>query len=140
MPYAAEVNLSSMKFADDVTGITVCNTETQVQKSLEIMMDEYKQYFSAHGLRINVTKCEHIVIGSPRRTVITVDGREEASKVKLLGLTFTKAYKFDDHVDNITEKMAKRNGQLTKLTKLADKQTLLIDLIDIDKRNYTLEV
>ena len=74
--------------------------------------------------KINVTKSEHIVFGRNRRKDIYIDGRKEASEVKLLGLTVTKDYKFDPHVSKVTEKMAKRNGQLTKLCGFAGKETL----------------
>ena len=58
---SAQVNLSLVKFADDVTGVTVCDNEHQVQKSLELMAQEYKKCFAANGLKINVLKSEHIV-------------------------------------------------------------------------------
>ena len=122
--YEAEVNLSSVEFADDCTGVTVCDTEDQVQTSLEITSQEYRKYFSANGLKINILKSEHIVFGYPRTKLIYVEGRKEADKVKLLGLTVNKSYKFDDHVDNITEKISKRNGQLSKIAGFAGKDTL----------------
>ena len=62
----SQIILSSAEFADDVTGLTVCQTEDQVAMSLTIMMEEYEKYFSAHGLKINVSKCEHMVIGGQR--------------------------------------------------------------------------
>ena len=120
----SQITLSSAEFADDVTGLTVCQTEDQVAQSLIIMMEEYEKYFSAHGLKINVTKCEHMVIGSPRKNQVYVNGRKEAKSVKLLGLTFTKHYKFEKQVDIVTEKMAKRTGQLSKLVSLADQETM----------------
>ena len=122
--YEAEVNLSSIEFADDVTGVTVCDTEDQVEKSLQIMAKEYAEYFSANGLKINVLKSEHIIFGHPRKKQIFIDGRCEAEHVKLLGLTVSKHYKFDAHVDKITEKMAKRNGQISNLVGIAGKDTL----------------
>ena len=119
-----QIELSSVEFADDVTGLTVCQSEDQVALSLKFMMEEYQSYFSAHGLKINVTKCEHLVLGQPIGQPIYVDGRKEADNVKLLGLSFSKSYKFEKHVDVVTEKIAKRNGQLSKLLKIADQQTM----------------
>ena len=43
--YEAEVTISSVEFADDVTGVTVCDTEQQVETSLQIMADEYAKCF-----------------------------------------------------------------------------------------------
>ena len=122
--YDTEVSLSSTEFADDVTGLAVTDTEQQLQHVLQVMAEEYQKYFSSHGLKINVTKSEHLVIGSPRRMTIMIDGRKEADSVKLLGLTVDKHYKFDKHVDIITEKMSRRNGQLSKLAGQADEQTM----------------
>ena len=122
--YDSQVSLSNVKFADDVTAISVCDTEDQVQKSLQILATQYQKYFACHGLKINVTKSEHIVFGQKRTKTIFVDGRKEADKVKLLGLTVTKNYCFDPHVDIVAEKIAKRNGQLSKLSGIAGTDTL----------------
>ena len=122
--YTAQVNLSSVEFADDVTGVTVCDTEDQVQTSLQIMAKEYNDYFQSNGLKINVLKSEHIVFGHPRSKVIKIDGRDEAGQVKLLGLTVSNHYKFDTHVDLITEKMSSRNGQIAKIAGIAGQDTL----------------
>ena len=118
-----DVKLSSTEFVDDVTGVTIARTEDLVQKSLQIMADEYKLYFGSNGLKINVEKCEHIVIGAARSKTIVVDGRVEADQVKLLGVTFNKFYKFDKHVDGVVAKISARNGQLSKIANLADQQT-----------------
>ena len=61
--YQAQIKLSSV---DDVNGVTVCDTEDQIQTSLKIMAKEYSDYFSSNGLKINVSKSEHIVFGHPR--------------------------------------------------------------------------
>ena len=39
---------------------------------------------------------------------ITVDGRPEAKDVKLLGLRFSNAYRFDLHTDSIREGFKKK--------------------------------
>ena len=49
--YEAEVTISSVEFADDVTGVTVCDTEQQVETSLQIMADEYAKCFTPDSLR-----------------------------------------------------------------------------------------
>ena len=87
------------------------------------MADEYEKYFSAHGLKINITKSEYIVIGSLRTMKVVVDGREEAKSVKLLGLTFDNNYLFSQHVDTVVRKMTARNSQLRKIANIADENT-----------------
>ena len=138
----ADVKLSSVKFADDVTGLTVFKTEDQVAISLEIMMEEYDKYFSAHGLKINVAKCEHIVMGARRTRKVVINGREEATEVKLLGLSFFNQYRFGKHVDNTAEKIARRNGQLSKLTSIADQDTMkmLANAVVMSTASYGVHV
>ena len=119
----AQIELSEVEFADDVTGLAICDTELQVQQALQVMADEYEKYFSAHGLKINITKSEHIVIGSLRTMKVVVDGREEAKSVKLLGLTFDNYYSFSQHVDTVVRKMTARNSQLRKIANIADENT-----------------
>ena len=138
----AQVELSSVEFADDVTGIAIADTEQQVQLALQTLADEYDQYFGAHGLKINVAKSEHMVIGSPRTMTIKVDNRDEAKSVKLLGLTFDRNYCFNQHVENVTRKMTERNVQLRKVANVADLQTTrMVAMANIlSVANYCSEV
>ena len=112
------IELSEVEFTDDVTGLAICDTEQQVLQALQVMADEYEKYFSANGLKINITKFEHIVIGSPCTMKIVVDGREEVKSVKLLGLTFDNTYSFTQHVDTVLRKMTAR-----KIANIADENT-----------------
>ena len=57
--YQAQVKLSSVEFADDVTGVTVCDTEDQIQTSLQIMAKEYSDYFSCLAELFACTCCHH---------------------------------------------------------------------------------
>ena len=122
--HGSDIELSNVKFADDVTGLAVGKTEDQVAVALEIMMEEYEKYFASHGLKINVSKCEHLIIGGPRTRTVTLGGRKEAEQAKLLGLHFSNQYKFEKHVDVVTRKIAMRNGQLAKLSGIADAETM----------------
>ena len=81
--YDKQVSLSSTEFADDCTGVAVADTEQQLSVALNVMAAEYKRYLQANGLRINVLKSEHIVLGKNRTMNILVEGRAEAKKVKL---------------------------------------------------------
>ena len=117
--YDKDVSLSGVEYADDCTGVCVTSTEHQLKVALEVLAQEFKTYFEAHGLKINVSKSEHIILGQPRSGPMQVEGRDEATKVKLLGLTFNRSYKFDDHVQNVKNKIASRLGQVTKITAVA---------------------
>ena len=141
--YDNDISLSSTEFADDCTGLAVCKTEQQVRISLDIMAQEFKKYFEAHGLKINVKKSEHLVIGGPRTiSDIKIEGRSEAKTVKLLGITFSNKYTFDNHTTNITNKISSRLGMLTKVVPYADLQTakMLADSMLVSVATYGCEV
>ena len=121
--YDTDVSVSSVEFADDCTGMCVADNDKQVAITLKAMAVEYKKYFEAHGLKINTAKSEHIIIGANRTQQVIIDGRPEAKKVKLLGVTFNNDYKFDDHVTNVTDKISKRLGQIRKITSVASPET-----------------
>ena len=58
-------------------------SEEHLKISLDIFMDEYTRYLRVHGLKINNTKCEHIVLTLKKvETKITLDGEEETQFVK----------------------------------------------------------
>ena len=137
-----DVSLSSAEFVDDCTGIAVCKKEQHLQVSLQILSDEYTKYFEANGLKINVTKSEHMVIGKQRTTNVVIDGRNEASEVKLLGITFSNKYTYYKHVTNVANKMASRMGQLSSLVPYADTQTskMLANSIIVSVANYGAEI
>ena len=110
------VKLLHTIFADDVTPLCACDTEEQAKVVLDIFLDEYSQYFSSHGLKINVTKCEHILFtrqSRPRN--VKMDNRQEATHVKLLGVTVSNNYTFDKHASSVSTRMNYRLGYLAKI-------------------------
>ena len=141
--YVKPVSLSGLEFADDCTGVTVCKREQDLQTSMQILSEEFTKYFESHGLKINVSKSEHMVLGGPRKLdQVVIDGRKEARKVKLLGITFTNTYTFEDHVTKVCSKMAARNGQLVKLKPYADIKTMkmLANSVVVSVATYGSEI
>ena len=140
--YDKDVSVSATKFADDVTGVAVTSTEKQMQTTLQIMAEEFKVYFEAHGLKINITKSEHIIMGSPRTQKIVIDGRQEATQVKLLGLTFNNQYKFDQHATNVVNKISSSIGQIRKISNLATLHTRkeLANAVIVSVATYCSEI
>ena len=111
-----DVRLSEGTFADDKTGIVSARSLDVLEAVLKIMFEEYLKYFSANALKVNVSKSEHIIFYRGERVrKVFIDGREEASSVKLLGLTVDNKYSFDKH-SRLT--ISRMNHRLTKLKPL----------------------
>ena len=108
----------SDSFADDLTVYNHNKDDKEAKVVLEIQAEEFKKYFAALGLKVNVKKNQHLVI-SRTRTLdnVIVEGRNEADQVKLLGVTFTKNFNFDPHINNITKKINLRVACLSKVKK-----------------------
>ena len=87
-------------------------------------------------------KSEHIVLGKNRTMNILVEGRAEAKKVKLLGLTFDNNYKFTDHITNVNNKIASRIGQISKIVNVASISTSkeLANAICVSVAAYACEI
>ena len=77
-------------------GRIMADTEAELQLAVEVMMDEFLQYFSAAGLSMNPTKSELIVFRRGRQeSVLKVGDQEESGRIKLLGVNVDKGYSFD---------------------------------------------
>ena len=71
-------------------------------------------------MKVNVKKEEHIVFsskGSIRDLPdgVVVDGRKEATQVRLLGIVVQSGYKFDNHVSSIISRVSYRVAHLRRL-------------------------
>ena len=115
------IKLMQTIFADDCTPMAACDTVEQAQTILEIMLDEYTQYFKSNGLKVNFTKCEHVIFSRQSRPrTVKMGDRMEASHVKLLGLTVSNTYTFDKHVSLVTARMTARLPYLARLKPLLE--------------------
>ena len=72
---ADQVELHSVQFADDCTNAIAANDEDQVQDVMEICSQEQHLYFTAQGMKLNLTKEEHIV-HAPSLALRTKEGGE----------------------------------------------------------------
>ena len=137
----AEVKMRG--YADDVSAVISCLLECDLQRSIDVFLEEMEVYCSAAGLVMNPDKSEVIVF---RRTaadrIITAGGQPEVEKVKLLGVTVESNYTFDDHVKSVTASMREK---ITKIAKIADYLTTrkLLDVMEalvVSTARYAIEI
>lgn len=96
------VDTLSCEYADDVTGCLAADNDHDLQIGVDKLMDQYRDYFSAAGLCLNEEKCSVLVLRSKKKTLeITMNGKPEEKKVKLLGLWIDSRYEFDDHLNHL---------------------------------------
>ena len=62
--YAFDVFITLIAYADDISAVIVCDTEAEIQTAVDLLMDEFLQYFFSAGLSMNPTKSELIVFRS----------------------------------------------------------------------------
>ena len=107
--------MTSESYADDLTAVVVTDNEDQNERLLNILSQEYVKYFKSVGLKVNVSKGEHLILSKNRSKQIVVDGRMEAESVKLLGVTFAAGWNFDKHIQNLVARCNFRIANLAKI-------------------------
>ena len=137
------IKLMQTIFADDCTPMAACDTVEQAQTILEIMLDEYTQYFKSNGLKVNFTKCEHVIFSRQSRPrTVKMGDRMEASHVKLLGLTVSNTYTFDKHVSLVNARMTARLPYLARLKPLLEpsKMRQVSEAVSLSVMRYAMEI
>ena len=113
-----DINLFLIVYADDCTPMVAAQDINHVKLAIEIMEEEFTRYFSYTGLKVNQSKCEHIVFSKEQRTPnLVINDRQEASQVTLLGLKVSHLYTFDNHASLVVARMTHKIPYLVKLKK-----------------------
>ena len=126
-----DIELHTVQFADDCTNVFVTDTEDQMQAAMEVSSAEYHRYFSAQGMKLNLEKEEHIVhahsaLKRTKEGGVKVDGRPEAAKVKLLGMTVESNYKFTAHTSKLISQAHQRLAHVAKVKDMIPHKQLRI--------------
>ena len=122
-----DVELHTNQFADDCTNIVVAENEDQMEVTMEICSSEYHKYFSAQGMKLNLVKEEHIVhahSATKRTRPVIIGGRQESSKIKLLGMTVDANYKFISHTSKLISKASLRLAHIAKVRDMVPEKQL----------------
>ena len=116
--YNVSADVLSCEYADDVTGLAALDNDEDAQLTVNIIMSQYADYFSACGLCLNQDKCMVMVIRSkPRTREIIWQGKPEEKKVKLLGVYIDNRYEFYDHVNYLVKTCSFKMSCIRRISK-----------------------
>ena len=101
------VEVCTLEFADDTSGVIIAKDEAELQLAVGVMMEIFTHYFNSMGMALNAKKSELIVFRSTKKEFILTlpGGQEEADYVRLLGLWIDSGYKFDVHTQKVCQKL-----------------------------------
>ena len=57
----------TLEFADNTSGVLVCEVEAELQIAIHLMMDKFTHYFNSMGMCLNKSKCKLIIFRSSRK-------------------------------------------------------------------------
>ena len=104
------VEVWTLEFADNTSGVLVAQVEVELQLAVVAMLDLFTHYLNSKysiGMALNGKKSELIVFRSGKKdlNLTLLAGQEESDHVRLLGLWFDNAYKFDVHMQMVCQKL-----------------------------------
>ena len=112
-------SFSMWKFADDTTVSEV--VPSSGESSLQEAVNHISSWSHSNHFQLNPTKCKELIVSfqkiPPPYSPITIDGVQfqRVSSAKVLGVTISNDPKWNDHVDIITSKAARRLYLLSQL-------------------------
>ena len=112
-------SFSMWKFADDTTVSEV--VPSSGESSLQEAVNHISSWSHSNHFQLNPTKCKELIVCfqkiPPPYSPITIDGMQfqRVSSAKVLGVTISNDLKWNDHVDTITSKAARRLYLLSQL-------------------------
>ena len=115
-------------FADDISGLVDTCCPNVMRATMTILSEEFMDFFSAQGLKVNGEKEEHITWAKSagHRAEVTLGGRDSTPQLKLLGLTVDNTYSFMPHAVSVTRKMMTRVSYLYRIRDNVSEKVLRI--------------
>ena len=119
--HAIDVYIHIIAYADDISAFIVADSEAEIQLAVNVLMDEFFDYFTAAGLCMNPEKSELILFRRGRKSeTIFVGGQEEAEKIKLLGVVIDKNYTFASHAVQVAASVNQKVEKLSTVIRYMD--------------------
>ena len=134
------VEAHTLEFADDTSGILICDNEEELQIAVDVMFTKFRHYFNSMGMALNPDKCELIAFRSRKkdRTLTLPGGQEEVSTVKLLGLFIDSDYKFTTHTNKVCSKIRFKLANIARVRPYIseDRAKLITESLVLSTVNY----
>ena len=142
-----DTQTSTVCFADDTTVLLSTSSDENMEKAMTVCSEQFGRYFSTQGMKVNMSKEEHIVFYPKKmerslENGVVIKGRKEAETVKLLGLSVSMGYSFKNHCSKIISKTNQRLGHVRRLQKYlsAEKLQQVTDLCPVHAlQNWIVE-
>lgn len=135
------------EFADDATGILGADTEEDLQLAINIMLEEFLEYYSLNGLKLNVSKCSVLVHRLKPATMTIYCGEvceenKEKDCLRLLGLHVDKDLNFEVHCGKVLGLCYEKLGALSKLVNYLPRSEMiqLVEALIISALDWCAEI
>ena len=116
---------SQIEYADDCTPVMATNTEQELQRASDKMLEGYKAFYSANGLKLNETKCHLLVIRPGKKTMtLTCAGQAEVESIKLLGLHIDNKLTYKKHTEVVRGRLKDKIEALERVQNKASLKTM----------------
>ena len=118
-------DVTTREYADDVSGLLWADNDQILQVVASETMKQFKLFFSAVGMSLNPDKTEILCIRScPQTLDIVVEGQNESSGMRLLGLSIDCNFDYGSHVANLKKNIAYKLSCLRRLAPYLNHQNL----------------
>ena len=119
--------LADKDYADDLNTVCVGDSNEELLDIMKEVETEYGKYFRALGLKESQAKQMHIVfsknkeVGNPYK----LNNRPSEKSTRLLGVTVTEDWSFDDHVSSVVQRMGERIPHIRAISHAVEKSVLI---------------
>ena len=124
---AATFSLTDHTYADDTNTLITADNNKQVMDLMELTQQEYSKYFKAQGLKESKGKQLHIMFTKKKTEgeEFLLNGRKAEKSTKMLGITVSENWNFDDHTDQVVRRMMQRLPHIRAIRHSVSRKTLL---------------
>lgn len=118
-------------FADDISLLTTCQSNSNINEQLNIMLNKTTKWMDEHNLEINYKKTKLMTFYPQQKSPLEVNFAINGTKVEvvneftLLGLTIDTHITWKPHINKLHSKLSKFTYALREVKKTTDIQTAL---------------
>ena len=145
------VNSKADLYADDTQVYTASHNISELEIKLNKDLAEIEVWLCANRLQVNITKTEYMLIGTDHKPsnldhepvlILNHNILKRVSKSKILGLIYDEHLRWNDHVNELIEKITQALKMIRRVSSFMSRQNLLLiyhSLVE-QRLNYCSEV